>query len=319
MRAMVYERYGSPDRLELREVGVPGFEAGEVLVAVRASSVNSWDWDKLTGSLQGRLDGPRRPRHRILGADVAGVVEAVGSGVTRFRPGDEVMGDISSAGWGGFAEFVAVPEAVLAAKPDRIDYAAAAAVPQAGVLALQALRGRLRNGDVMRLLINGAGGGAGTFAVQLAVEHSAVTAVDHSGKLDTLLTLGAHRVIDYMEDDFTTTGDAYDLIIDLVGQHRPSDYRRALRPGGELVVVGGTDWTLIRLALTRLRGRSRDGKSLGILAHRPDAADIEQLNRMIEAGSVRPVIDRTFSLAEVPEALRFFSTNEHVGKIVITM
>lgn len=240
MKAMVYTNYGSPDVLRLEEVAKPTARDNEVLIHVRASSPNAWDWDLLRGRpYLTRIGGVRNPRYNILGADIAGRVEAVGRDVKELSPGDEVFGDISGNGWGGFAEYVCARERVLTLKPNSMTFEQAAAVPQAAVLALQSLRkGQIRAGH--RVLIVGAGGGVGTFAVQIAKSSGAnVTGVDRLDKLDMLRSIGADHVIDYAQEDFSRNGHQYDLIVDVVVNRSIFDYTRALAPRGSLVVVGG--------------------------------------------------------------------------------
>jgi NADPH:quinone reductase-like Zn-dependent oxidoreductase len=320
MKAAVYREYGGPDVLQLRDVARPVAGDGEVLVRVRASSVNSWEWDLVRGAPLVRLEGWRRPRHLILGADIAGKVESVGPSVTQFEPGDDVFGDISSAGWGGYAEFVSVRADVLAPKPPNLTYEEAAAVPQAGVLALQGLRdrGRVRTGH--RVLVNGAGGGAGTFAVQIAKSFGAeVTGVDRAPKLDALRTIGADDVIDFMATDYTRIGKRYDMILDVVADRSVFAYRRALAPDGRFVAVGGSIPAMIGIGglggLMSLAGE----KKTGLLFHRPRAIDLVALTELIEGGEVVPVIDRSYPLSEVADAFRYFAQGGVIGKVVITI
>ncbi len=241
MKAIVYTAYGPPDVLQLKEVAKPSPKDHEVLIKVHAASVNSWDWDQLIGTFQGRLGGLFRPRNQILGADVAGRVEAVGKDVTKFKPGDDVFGDLSACGWGGFAQYVCAAENALVMKPARMSFEQAAAIPQAGLLALQGLRdtGNIRTGQ--KVLINGAGGGVGSFAIQIAKMHGAqVTGVDSAEKQETMRGFGADHVIDYRRDDFTKIGQQYDLILDVVVTRPMRDYRRVLSPNGILYLSGGT-------------------------------------------------------------------------------
>jgi NADPH:quinone reductase-like Zn-dependent oxidoreductase len=322
MKAVVYTQYGPPERLQFKDVAQPIPKNDEVLVRVHASSVNSWDWDLLRGTpLLTRLDGGLlKPRHTILGADVAGRIESIGSGVSHFHPGDEVFGDLSGCGWGGFAEYVCARESALALKPDGLTFEEAAAVPQAGVLALQGLRkaGRIRKGQ--RILINGAGGGVGTFAVQIAKAFGAeVTGVDGTAKLEMLRSLGAVHVIDYTSEDFTRNGKRYDLILDVVADRSIVDYRRALRRNGRYVMVGGSTTTLLQVASLGTMASMIGDKRLGILVHRPSRRDLNYLKSLIEAGKLAPVIDRCYSLREVPDALRYFGMGQVTGKVVIAV
>jgi len=319
MKAVVYEAYGTPDVLTLREVRTPAPKDDEVLIKVHAASVNSWDWDLLRGEpFLNRLGALRTPKYPVLGADVAGRVEAVGKAVRRFAPGDEVFGDISGCGWGGFAEYVCAREDALTAKPPVMTFEEAAALPQAAVLALQGFRdkGRIREGQ--QVLINGAGGGVGTFAVQLAKWYGAeVTGVDRAEKLETLRSIGADHVLDYAEEDFTRTGRRYDLILDVVGQRSAFDVSRALHPKGAYVMIGGSTARLFQVMLLGPSFSLFGGKRLGLLIHKPNAADQQFMRELVEAGRVAPVIDRLYPLSEVPEALRYFGEGRPKGKVVI--
>ena len=253
VKAIVFKEYGSPDVLELTELEKPTPKKNEVLVKVHAASVNSWDWELLRGSpfLNRLAFGLLRPKKiNILGCDIAGHVEAVGKNVYQFKPGDTVFGDLSGYGWGGFAEYLCTPEHTLVLKPASITFVEAAAMPQAGLLALQGLIDKGQIKAEQKVLINGAGGGAGTFAVQIAKCIGAnVTAVDSSTKLDKLGLLGADRVIDYKRVDFTQNGQHYDLILDMAAFHSISDYHRALSSYGIYVMVGGSMALLSKLFL----------------------------------------------------------------------
>ena len=322
MKAIVYHRYGSPDVLELQDIDKPVVEDDEVLVRVRASSVNSWDWDLVRGTFQGRLGlgGFRGPRIKILGTDIAGRVEAVGRNVAGLRPGDEVFGDISGCGWGGFAEYVCVAESALALKSPRVTFEEAAATPQAAVLALQGLRDKGQIEPGHEVLINGAGGGVGTFAVQIAKSFEAeVTGVDSTSKLDMLRSLGADHVIDYTREDFTRNGKRYDLILDVVASRSVFAYKRALNPKGKLVIVGGSAGSILQTALLGSLISMTGSRKLRILAHRPNKNDLTYMNELIETGKMVPVIDRCYPLSDVAEALGYFGEAHAKGKVVITM
>jgi NADPH:quinone reductase-like Zn-dependent oxidoreductase len=319
MKAIVYAEYGPPDVLQLKEVPKPTPKEDEILIKVHAASVNDWDWGLLRGTpfVNRLMFGLLKPKTKILGCDIAGRVEAVGKNVNQFQPGDEVFGDLSGSGFGGFAQYVCAREDVLALKHASMTFEEAAAVPQAGVLAVQGLRkGQIQKGK--KVLINGAGGGVGTFAVQIAKSFGAeVTGVDSTRKLDMLLSMGADHVIDYTKEDFTKNGQAYDLIIDVVVYRSMFDYKRALGPKGIFVMIGGSIPRIFQIVLTApLITRS---KKLVILAHKPNPKDLIFLNDLFEAGKVTPVIDRCYPLSEVPEALRYFGKGRHQGKIVITL
>ena len=319
MKAVVRDRYGPPDMLRLEEVDRPIPKDKEVLVQVRSVSVNASDWESLRGKpLYARIGGPFRPGHRTLGSDIAGRVEATGRGVTRFRPGDEVFGD-NLALMGGFAEYARAAETSLARKPTDMSFEQAAALPQAGVIALQGMRkGNVQPGQ--RVLINGAGGGAGSFAVQLAkVAGAEVTGVDSTAKLDFLRSLGADHVVDYTREDFTRTGEHYDLVLDVTAHRSVFDYRRALAANGRYLYVGGSVSTLLQvLTLGPLVAR-KDGRKVGLLAVRPNAQDLVAVADLCQAGTIVPAIDKRFSLAEVPEALRYLGAGHALGKLVITI
>jgi NADPH:quinone reductase-like Zn-dependent oxidoreductase len=315
MKAIVYHRYGSPDVLRLEEVETPVPREDEVLVRVHAASVNAGDWRMLNGSpLMLRLWwGLLQPRQTILGADMAGRVEAVGKTVTQFLPGDEVFGDVSGRGRGGFAEYTCAAEDNLAPKPANVSFEQAATAPLAGVVALQGLRdeGRIQPGQMV--LINGASGGVGTFAVQIAKSFGAeVTGVCSTGKMDMVRSIGADRVIDYRQEDFTTTGQRYDLILDVALYRSISAGLRALRPGGIYVVAGGD-------ALRIMQASVGGGKHVRNLTHTPNREDLVFVKELLEAGKVTPVIDRCYSLAEAAEALRYYGGGHVRGKVVITM
>jgi NADPH:quinone reductase-like Zn-dependent oxidoreductase len=318
MKAIVYHRYGTPDALHLAEVAKPSPRDNELLVKVYASSVNSWDWDLLRGKpfLTRVAGGLFRPKYPVIGADVAGRVEAAGKDVKQFRVGDEVYGDLSGCNWGGFAEYVCAAEHAWALKPAGITFDEAAAVPQAGVLALQGLRnkGHLQNGQ--KVLINGAGGGVGTFAVQIAKAFGAeVTGVDSTKKLEMLRSIGADHVIDYTKEDFTKSGKRYDLILDVVVQRSAADCKRALNAQGTYIIIGGASRPILQALLL---GRWIN-RQITVLLHKPDQKDLDFITSLIEAGKVKPVIDSRYPLGAVPEALRYFGEGRVKGKIVITV
>ena len=321
MKAIVFTRYGSPDGLELREVPRPTPEDDELLISVHASSINSWDWEFLNGTpfLNRLMFGLLKPKpgKQILGADIAGTVEAVGRRVTRFQPGDEVFGDLWD-NWGGFAEYACAREAALEAKPANSTFEEAAAVPQAGVLALQGLRmaGRMQPGQ--KVLINGAGGGVGTFAIQLAKRSGTeVTGVDAPHKLNVVRSVGADHVIDYTQRDFTSTAERYDLIIDCQSSRSMADYKRALRPGGTYAMVGGS--RVLPLLFESFRASlTGESRKFRLVAEGPNKG-LAELKELLEAGELVPIIDRTYRLSEVPEALRYFGEGRHKGKIAITV
>ncbi len=320
MKAIYYTKYGSPDVLELKEMDKPIPKDREVLVKVYAASINSWDWDLLRGKpFIARLDGMLKPKYKVLGADIAGIVEAIGNNVTQFQIGDEVFGDISGCSWGGFAQYVCADENALAMKSPNMTFDEAAATSQAAVLALQGLRqGKLSKGQ--KVLINGAGGGVGTIAIQIAKSYGTeVTAVDQADKLDMLRSIGADHVIDYKTEPFTTYEQRYDLILDAWASRSIFEYKRILNPNGHYVMIGGATSRIIQLILLGHWISKSANVTMGLLMHKPNKEDLNELNRLFEAGKVAPIIDRRYPLSETADAFRYFGTGRTQGKIVITM
>ncbi|MHB8911611.1 MAG: NAD(P)-dependent alcohol dehydrogenase [Lysobacter sp.] len=320
MKAVVFTKYGSPDVLELKDVERPTPKDDEVLIRVHAASLNDWDCGALDGtSLVNRLIfGLLNPKKQILGSDIAGRIEAVGKNIHQFRPGDEVFGDLSGR-WGGFAEYVCARENAVALKAPNMTFEEAAAIPQAGLLALQGLRamGRLHPGQ--KLLINGAGGGAGTFAIQIAkVDGVEVTAVDSPDKLDLLRSMGAEHVIDYTQEDFTKNGQRYDLILDVKTTRSIFDCARSLSPNGTYVTVGGSMARLFQALLLGPWISMTQKKKIRLLSLKPNNG-LAYMKELFEAGKVTPVIDRAYTLGEVPNAFRYFGEGRHKGKLVITV
>ena len=320
MKAIVYTKYGPPEVLQLKEVERPTPTDDEVLIKVQAVSVNRSDWEILTGTpLYARLGGLLRPRHQILGSDIAGRVELTGRNIRRFQQGDEVFGDILGR-MGGFAEYVCARERSLALKPGSMTFEEAAAIPQAAVIALQGVRDKGQVKPGQKVLINGAGGGAGTFAVQLAKLYGAeVTGVDNAGKLDFMSSLGADHVIDYTREDFTKNGKQYDMVLDVVAHRSVFAYKRALRPNGSYFMVGGSVATLFQILLLGPWIRITTGKKIRVLAVRPNLKDMVHVTELCEAGKVVPVIDRRYTLSEVPEAIGYLGEGRVKGKVVITV
>jgi NADPH:quinone reductase-like Zn-dependent oxidoreductase len=318
MKAVVYTRYGPPDVLRLTDVQTPAPKDNEVLVKVHAVSLNASDWEVLRGKpLYSRIGGPFRPRRHILGSDIAGRVEAVGRDATLFQPGEDVFADILSY-LGGFAEYVCVPERVLARMPAGMTYEEAAALPQAGAIALQGIRDRGQVQPGQQVLINGGGGGAGMYAVQLAKLHAAeVTGVDNTEKLEFMRSLGADHVIDYTREDFTRNGRTYDLILDLAAHRSALAYRRSLTPAGRYLYVGGSVATLLQVLLIGpLTGRAA-GKQIRLLAVRLGAQHLAPIVELCQAGKIATVIDRRYRLSDVPEALRYLGEGHAKGKVVV--
>ena len=320
MKAIICTRYGSPDVLQFTEMEKPLPQDHQLLINVHAASVNALDWHSMRGTpfLYRLGGGLRKPKDQRLGVDLAGRVEAIGNNVTQFQPGDEVFGVCA----GGFAEYAAAPEKSLALKPADLSFEEAAAVPVAAITALQGLRdtGQIQPGQ--KVLVNGASGGVGTFAVQIAKSFGAeVTGVCSTRNLDMVRSIGAEHVIDYMHDDFTKHGQRYDLIYDAVGNRSVSDYKRALSPQGTCVIVGFS--TLSRLFQYMVLGpwMSKIGsKKIGLMGlAKPNQQDLVLVKELLEAGKVVPVIDKRYPLREVPEAIRYLEEGHARGKAVITV
>lgn len=318
MKAIVYTQYGSTDVLQFKEVEKPTPKANEVLIKIHAASLNVADSHIISGSpllvrlMTGGLTKPKRP---IPGSDMAGVVEAVGSDVKLFRPGDAVYGDLNRCGLGAFAEYVAAPENVLALKPANLSFEQTAAVPMAAVTALQGFDGRVQPGQ--KVLVNGASGGVGSFAVQIAKAFGAeVTGVCSTKKIDTVRAIGADHVIDYKHEDFTQNGQRYDFILDAAAYRPMSEYKRSLTPNGIYVMAGGATAELLKAMLTGPL-LSRGGQKMSNLMANPDAKDLNFLNGLFEAGKVVPVIDRCYPLSETAAAVRYFEGGHAAGKVVI--
>jgi NADPH:quinone reductase-like Zn-dependent oxidoreductase len=327
MKAFVHDRYGSPGEvLELRDVDKPVIEDDEVLVRVHATSVNPADWHFMRGEPRiARVQmGLRKPKETVLGCDLAGLVEAVGNGVTTLQPGDEVFGSSFMRGWGAFAECVCVPHDVLATKPANLSADHAAVVPVAATTALQGLRDRGRIEPGHKVLIVGASGGVGTFAVQIAKSFGAeVTGVCSTRNVELVRSLGADHVVDYTHEDFAQGGQRYDIIFQVSGTRSPSDCRRALAPKGTLVLISGDSeghWIgpVARVVKALLLSPFVSQKMVTYTV-KPNTVDLQFLKELIEAGKVTPVIDRTYSLSQVPDALGYLEEGHARGKVVITV
>ncbi|MCL6571382.1 MAG: NAD(P)-dependent alcohol dehydrogenase [Bacillus sp. (in: Bacteria)] len=322
MKAIVSSKYGSPDVLEVKEVKKPIPTDNQVLVKVHAASVNYGNLVLLRGKpfLARFAFGLLKPKYSIPGGDMAGRVEAVGKNVKQFQPGDEVFGDLSGCGWGSFAEYVAVPEIALALKPANISFEEAAAVPMAAVTALQALRdkGNIQSGQ--KVLINGASGGVGTFAVQIAKSFGAeVTAVCSTRNLDIVRSIGADHAIDYTKEDFTQKTQRYDLILAVNGYQSISAYKRALNLNGNYVMVGGSGAQMFQAMALGPWISMAGSKKMGNMLQRANQKDLVFMQGLLEAGKVKPVIDRSYKLSEIPEAYRYFEEGHAQGKVVITV
>lgn len=321
MKAIVLTKYGQSDVLQLQEVEQPTPSDDEVLVKVRATSVNDWDWCLMRGKpfYIRLLCGFFKPKIKIPGAEIAGIVETVGKNITKFQPGDAVYGDISECGFGGFAEYVCVPENALAQKPDTMTFMEAVAIPHAAMLAVQGLNeGQIQPGQ--KLLINGAGGGVGTLGVQIAKSMGVVeiTGVDRAEKADMMRSIGFVQTIDYQQEDFTKNKQCYDLILDTKTNRSIWKYLRVLNPHGSYVTVGGSTPELFQaLFLSSIIGMFSK-KRVGLVNLKPNK-DLDYMNQLFEAGKIKLVIDGSYKLSEVPEAVQYFGSGKHKGKVVITL
>ena len=324
MKAIVFEKYGSPDVLELKEVEKPSPKDYEVLIKVHSAALNAADWHIMRGTpFLARLEfGLSKPKYSILGIDVSGRVEAVGKNVTQFQVGDEVLGDTLSGGLGAFAEYVCVPEKTLAHKPANVPFEDGAAIPVSALTALQALRDKGKITSGQKVLINGASGGVGTFTIQIAKYFGAeVTAVCSTSKMDLSLSIGADVVIDYTKEDFTKNGKQYDLIIDNVGNYSVFNLKSSLTPNGRCVIVGFTTLGLLFQAMLLSPLLSLFGsKKIGLLGTaQVNQKDMIFIAQLLESGKVKPVIDRKYPLNEVPEAMRYLEEGHAGGKIIVTI
>ena len=316
MKAIVYTRYGSPSNLHLTEVEKPVPGDNQILIKVQAASVNSYDWRHLRADpffIRVMVGGLFKPKHRILGADVAGKVEAVGCNVNQFKPGDDVFGEGS---YGGFAEYVCVDENRFILKPDNLTFDEAAAVPMAALTSLQGLRDKGKIQAKQKVLINGASGGVGTFAVQIARSFGAeVTGVCSTAKMDIVRSLGADNVVDYTQEDVTRNNQKYDLILDTAAHRSVSDYKRILNPDGVYVLIGGSISRIFQLMF-----KSKTGvKNIGTMVASINQKDLLFLAELLKSGKIKSIIDKRFPLADTAKALQYFEEGHTRGKIVITV
>lgn len=321
MKAVAYTRYGTPDVLQLCERPVPEPKQGQVLVKVHATTINDWDWTLLRGKphLLRLMSGPIKPKIPVLGTEIAGVVVARGEGVTQFATGDRVYGDLSEAGFGGFAEYVCVPVSELHVMSPGMTFEQAAALPHAGLLALQGLIdiGAIRQGD--RVLINGAGGGVGALGLGIAKTYGCkVTGVDKASKLNAMNAMGFDETLDYQQTDFTSYGQRYDLILDAKTTRSPFNYLSALNPSGRYVTVGGHLKRLFQMLCVSPVINRLSGKQLKILSLKPNKG-LEKINDLFETGALNCVIDGPFALADLPAAMARFGRADHVGKVVVNV
>jgi NADPH:quinone reductase-like Zn-dependent oxidoreductase len=319
MKAIVYKKYGSPDVLRMEDIQKPTPGDAEVLVKISAVSINSWDWDALTGKpFEYRvLFGLLKPKNsKVHGCDIAGIVEEIGKNVKRYKVGDEVFGDLAEEGWGAFAEYTCVSESELALKPSSMAFEEAACLSHGGNLAVQGLidYGKIKAGQ--KVLINGGGGSTGTLAIQLAkLFDTEVTAVDHTVKLNTMLRLGADHVVDYTKDDFTQNEEKYDLIFDVKTNRSIFDYQRALRPNGIYVTVGGKTSRILQIVVL---GKLSKKYKMHMVTYKANK-DLNYLIELFEADNLKPVIDKSFSLDKTAEAFRYFGEGLFKGKVVVKL
>lgn len=322
MKAIVFDQYGPPEKLKLEEVPKPEPRAGDVLVKIRAASVNAADWHLMRAdpALVRLMAGLRAPRHHRLGLDLAGTVEAVGDGVKDFKSGDEVFGVMKFPKIGSYAEYACAPEGDLALKPASMNFEEAAAAPLAGGTALQALSEFASVKPGMKVLVNGAAGGVGSFAVQIAKALGAeVTAVCSARNLEQSLALGAARAIDYQKEDFTQGSQRYDVVVAANGYHPLSAYRRVLAPGGVFVMTGGAGKQMAEAMFLGRLFSLGSGKKLGFVDHKPQKRYLLTLKELAEAGRLVSAIDRRYPLSQVPEAIAYLETGHARGKVVINV
>jgi NADPH:quinone reductase-like Zn-dependent oxidoreductase len=323
MKAIVQTVYGSPDVLHLAEVSLPIVHDDGVLVRVKASSVNAGDWHLMRGDpflVRLMFGGLRKPKITTLGMDMAGIVEAVGRSVTQFKPGDAVFGDTSEAGFGSFAEYVCAPESTFVHKPDHVSFEAAASVSVAALAALRGLRdyGQIKAGQ--KVLINGASGGVGSFAVQIAQAFGAeVTAVCSTAKMDMVRSLGADHIIDYTQTDIIQTGQQFDLILDAAAYRSIFDYLPILTKNGTYVLVGGSTARLFQTMFLGLWLTKTRSQNVKLLMAKPNQTDLITLKEMLEMGKINPMLDRTYPLSEVPAAIHQLEQRQVTGKIAIVI
>ncbi len=322
MKAIFYNKYGSSKNLKLKEIQKPIPKDNEVLVKVYASSINSWDWDLLVGKpyIYRLIFGLFKPKNKIIGIDIAGKVELVGSKVKHLKVSDEVFGDISETGFGAFAEYAITTENFLAKKPVNATFEEAATLPHGGLLALQGLQfnGSIKKGQ--KVLINGAGGSTGPFALQMAkLEGAEVTCVDKPEKFEVLRKLGADHLIDYTKEDYTKQNKTYDLIIDLIAHKSVFNYKRALAANGSFTIVGGSVRSTLQIAIIGGIISKFSNKKMGILLHKPNTIALETLKAMFEEGKLKSIIDKNYALQDLPEAIQYYGDGHSVGKVVITI
>jgi len=319
MKAFTFKKYGLPTVLEIEEVAKPVPGDTEVLVRIYATSINDWDWGLVRGKpfVIRLINGLNKPKKTIPGVDISGKVEALGRNVRSFKVGDEIYCDLSECGFGGFAEYVCVPEKVLSKKPSNISFNDAAALPHAGILALQGLveKGKVKSGQ--SVLINGAGGGVGTLGLQILKSYElTVTGVDSDEKLDMMKALGFDNVIDYKKVDFTATGEKYDLILDTKTNRSVFKYAQALNKSGTYVTVGGSMYRLFEILVLGSLISLFSKKKLGVLGLKPNKG-LVRISDLVEKGQIKPVVDGPYGFEKIPELIQYFGEGRHRGKIVV--
>jgi NADPH:quinone reductase-like Zn-dependent oxidoreductase len=317
MKAVICRQYGPPDRLKIEDIPVPSPGSDELLIKVHATTINDFDWSLVTGkpAAYRLFFGLTKPKHPVPGIELSGTVESIGNQVTDFQPGDAVYGDISGQGWGSYAEYCCVHQESVIHKPVEMSFIDAAAIPHASMLAWQGLvdAGRINKGQ--KILINGAGGGMGTFGVQIAKPYQAhITGIDAAGKLERMKSLGFDQVYDYKAFNFTESGEQYDLILDAKTTYRPSHLAKALKPGGKYVTVGGALNRLLQVYIVQKFGK----KNMHLVALKPNK-DLAQIGKLYQDGKLKPEIDGPYTLQEIPKLLQYFGAGKHTGKVVISM
>ncbi|HLF36243.1 MAG TPA: NAD(P)-dependent alcohol dehydrogenase [Cyclobacteriaceae bacterium] len=323
MKAIITSKYGPPEILRLEEVEKPVPQDDEILIKIHAASLNAFDWHLQTADIflvRFMGGGFTKPKNKIPGADIAGTIEAVGVNVKLFKPGDEIYGDLGSYNCGGFAEYVCARETMIARKPSNLSFEDASAVPMAAITALQGLRdyGQIKPGQ--KVLINGASGGVGTYAVQIAKVFGAeVTAVCSTAKMEIARSIGSDRVIDYTREDFTKSGLSYDLIFAANGYHPILNYKRSLGPGGRYVMAGGKASHMFEALVLGPFVSMTGNRKMGVVSASINTKDLDYIRELIEAGRIKPVIDKRFPLEKLPEALRYLGDGHAAGKVVINI
>ena len=321
MKAFVFTKYGSPEVLRLKKIAKPTPKENEVLVRIRATAINDYDWSMIRGKpyMYRLLFGLLKPKHQIPGMELAGTIEAVGANVKSFEFGDAVYGDISEYGFGSFAEYVCIDEKALVHKPPEMSFEEAAAISHAAMLAVQGLVdiGKIEKG--MRVLINGAGGGMGTFGLQIAKLYNAeVTGVDTGNKLKMMKKLGFDHIVDYKKEDFTKKKEQYDLILDAKTTRPTYRYLKVLKPNGNYVSVGGYLNQIFLLIILKPLISLISTKSVHMVALKPNK-DLDYINQLFAEGKIKPIIDGPYKLSEVPDVMHYFGEGKHEGKIIVSI